>query len=48
MLGGFIEQIYLLQQSGNKLDLLGVQAVRWDKGGTVRVVDYSYFYGKGN
>jgi exonuclease III len=29
-----------------KLDLVGVQEVRWDKGGTVRAADY--FYGKGN
>ena len=31
-----------------KLDLVGVQDVRWDKGGTVRAVDYNFFYGKGN
>jgi exonuclease III len=31
-----------------KLDLLGVQEVRWDKEGTVKVGDYSFFYGKGN
>src|SRR5215510_13303387 len=31
-----------------KLDLLGVQEVRWDKEGTVRVGDYTFFYGKGN
>ena len=31
-----------------KLDLLGVQEVRWDKGDTVRAGDYNYFYGKGN
>ena len=31
-----------------KLDLLGVQEVRWDKGGTVRAEDYNFFYGKGN
>jgi exonuclease III len=30
-----------------KLDLLGVQEVRWNKGGTVRV-GYIFFYGKGN
>jgi len=29
-----------------KLDVVGVQEVRWDKGGTVR--DYNFFYGKGN
>jgi hypothetical protein len=31
-----------------KLDFVGVQEVRWDKGGTVRVGDYTFFYGKGN
>jgi len=31
-----------------KLDLVGAQVVRWDKGGTLRVGDYSFFYGKGN
>ena len=31
-----------------KLDLAGVQEVRWDKGGTVRAGDYNFFYGKGN
>ena len=30
-----------------KLDV-GVQEVRWDKGGTVREGDYDFFYGKGN
>jgi len=29
-----------------KLDLLGVQEVRWDKGGTARTGDYNFFYGK--
>ena len=28
------------------LDLVGVQWVRWDKGGTVIAVDYNFFYGK--
>jgi len=27
---------------------VAVQEVRWDKGGTVRIGDYSFFYGKGN
>jgi hypothetical protein len=27
---------------------VGVQEVRWDKEGTVKVEDYSFFYGKGN
>jgi exonuclease III len=31
-----------------KLDLVGVQEVRWDKGGTIRARDYTFFYGKGN
>ena len=26
---------------------MGVQEVRWDKGGTVRAGDYIFFYGKG-
>ena len=31
-----------------KLDLVGVEEVRWDKGGTVRAGDYNFFYRKGN
>jgi len=31
-----------------KLDVVGVQKVRWDKGGTVREGDYDFFDGKGN
>ena len=31
-----------------KLDVVGAQEVRWDKGGTVRAGDYDFFYGKGN
>ena len=31
-----------------KLDLVGVQEVRWDNGGTVRAGNYSFFYTKGN
>ena len=31
-----------------KLDLVGLQEVRWDKGGIVRAEDYTLFYGKGN
>ena len=31
-----------------KLDLVGVQEVRWEKEGTVKVGDYSFFYEKGN
>ena len=29
-----------------KVDLVGVQEVRWDKGGKVRAGDYNFFYGK--
>ena len=31
-----------------KLDVMGVQGVRLDKGGTVRTGYYDFFYGKGN
>jgi hypothetical protein len=31
-----------------KLDVVGVQEVRWDKGGTERTEDYTLFYGAGN
>jgi len=31
-----------------KLDVVGVQEVRWEKGRTVRAGDYDFFYGKGN
>ena len=31
-----------------KLDVVGVQEVRWVKGDTVRAGDYDFFYGKGN
>jgi len=31
-----------------KLDVVGVQEVRWDKGGKVRTGDKDFFYGKGN
>ena len=27
---------------------MGVQEIRWEKGGTVRAGDYDFFYGKGN
>jgi hypothetical protein len=27
-----------------KLDLVGVQEVRWEKGGTERAEDYTFFY----
>jgi hypothetical protein len=31
-----------------KLDLVGVQEVRWDRGGTKPAGKYIFFYGKGN
>jgi len=31
-----------------KLDLVGVQEVRWDKGGTVGAGDYNFLYRKRN
>jgi hypothetical protein len=31
-----------------KLDLVGVQKVRWDGRGTERAGEYTFFYGKGN
>jgi exonuclease III len=31
-----------------KLDLVGVQEVRWENGGTERAEDYIFFYGHGN
>jgi exonuclease III len=31
-----------------KLDLMGIQEVRWDKGGTEEAEDYTFFYGWGN
>jgi hypothetical protein len=30
-----------------QLDLVGVQEVRWDKEGTLRAGEYTFFYGKG-
>jgi hypothetical protein len=31
-----------------KLDLVGVQEVRWEKECTVKAEGYSFFYGRGN
>jgi exonuclease III len=31
-----------------KLDLVGVQEVRWEKDGTERAEDCTFFYGQGN
>jgi exonuclease III len=37
------------RESGKcKLDLVGVQEVRWEKGGTGRAEDYTFFYGPRN
>jgi hypothetical protein len=30
-----------------KLDLVGVQEVRWEKGGNERAQDYTFLYGQG-
>ena len=39
---------FITELARYKLDLVGVQEVRWDKGGTVRAGVYNIFYGKGN
>jgi hypothetical protein len=31
-----------------KVDLVGVQEDRWEKGGTERAKEYTFFYGQGN
>jgi hypothetical protein len=36
------------EMSKYKLDLVGVQKVRWDRGGTQPAGEYTLFYGKGN
>ena len=41
-------QYTLLFMARYKLDLVCVQEVRWEKEGTVKAGDYSFFYGKGN
>jgi len=52
MLGACIGQVHLTaavrELSRYKLDLVDVQEVRWDRGGTIRAGDYNFFYGKGN
>jgi hypothetical protein len=35
------------EQSKYKLDLVGVQEVRWEGGGTKPAGEYTFFYGKG-
>jgi hypothetical protein len=32
----------------HKLDLMGFQEVKWEKSGTERAEDYTFFYGEGN
>jgi len=44
---GFLTAV-AMELARYKLDLVGVQEVRWDKGGTVRAGDYNFFYGKRN
>jgi hypothetical protein len=36
------------RNSKYKLDLVGIQEVRWNGGGTERAGKYTFFYGKGN
>jgi hypothetical protein len=36
------------EYSKYNLDLVGVQEVRWDGGGTEPAGEYTFFYGKGN
>ena len=51
MLGAFVGQIPTIvsrELAIYKLDLVGVQEVRWDKGDMVRAGDYNFFYGNGN
>jgi hypothetical protein len=38
----------LRELSKYKLDLVGVQEVRWQGGSTKQVGDYAFFYRKGN
>jgi hypothetical protein len=39
---------FYLAYTPTKLDLLGVQEVRWKSGGTELAGEYTFFYGKGN
>jgi hypothetical protein len=34
------------EPSNNKIDLMGAQEVRWDRGGTEPTGEYTFFYGK--
>jgi hypothetical protein len=38
----------MLEVARYKLDLVGVQEVRWEGSGTEPVGEYTFFYGKGN
>jgi hypothetical protein len=38
----------LRELSRYRLDLVGVQKVRWEGSGTVPAGEYTFFYGKGN
>jgi hypothetical protein len=42
--GGFPDD---REQARYKLDLVGVQEVRWEGGGTEPAGEYTFFYGKG-
>ena len=48
MAGSFTAAAAARQLAGYKLDLVGMQEVRWDRQGTLRAGDYNFFYGKGN
>jgi hypothetical protein len=39
---------FLTELSKHKLDLVGVQKVRWEGGGIESQEEYTTFYGKGN
>jgi len=44
-----VDRCYLARELAiYKLNLVGVQEDRWDKGGTGRKGDYNFFYGKIN
>jgi hypothetical protein len=45
---GSLEKTVATELGKCKLDLVGIQEVRWDKGGTERAEDYTFFYGAGN
>jgi hypothetical protein len=45
---GFLDQTVSKDLSKYKLDLVEVQEVRWEGGGTEPAGEYTFFYGKGN